>query len=193
MTRTIVALTLVSAILCSEHPAAALDELRLGITAHNVQLWGGENQSNESGPNIELQALWAPPGPIRFLGSPRPYAMISANTQGDTSYASGGLEWRWRFAHRWSLDPSFGLAVHDGAVNEKYPVGSPEELIYQERHQLLGSRVLFHETLAVQRELTKRGGLAVTYEHLSNGGTIFGHKHNQSLNEIGLRYTIRLR
>ena len=30
-------------------------------------------------------------------------------------------------------------------------------------------------------------------EHLSNGGDLFGHSDNESLNELGLRYSTRFR
>jgi hypothetical protein len=181
-------------------PASArfVDEARVGVAAHNVR-FGGEDasddpgdprQSNESGPDLELEIVSSQLH-LGMLGAPRPYAMLSANLNGDTSYAAVGLAWRWRFARHWTLEPSLGVAVHDGATHNPYASGDPRAAAYARDHQLLGTRVVFRETLGVDRDLDDRHALGLVFEHLSNGGALFGHDDNQSLNEIAVRFTVR--
>jgi hypothetical protein len=176
--------------------ARIVDEVRVGVAAHNVRFGGGDSsdpndphQSDETGPDLELEIVSSQLHGL--FGAPRPYAMVSANLAGDTSYAAAGLLWRWRFARRWRLEPSLGLAVHDGATDNPYPPGDPRADEYAHTHQLLGARVLFRETLAIDRQFDERHLLGLSLTHLSNGGALFGHDDNQSLNEIALRYTIR--
>jgi hypothetical protein len=180
-------------------PASAqfVDEVRVGVAAHNVRFGGDDSgdpsdpgQSDEAGPDLELEIVSSRLH-LGLLGEPRPYAMISVNLNGDTSYAAAGLAWRWRFAEHWMLEPSLGLAVHNGATHNPYAPGDPRAEAYAREHQLLGTRVLFRETLAIDREIDDRHSLGLSFTHLSNGGALFGHDDNQSLNEIALRYTIR--
>jgi hypothetical protein len=174
-------------------PAAgqAIDELRVGVAAHNVRYDGEDSgQSDERGPSLELEIV-APALHLDAFGAPRPFAMASINLNGDTSYAAAGLLWRWRFAPSWTLEPSLGAAVHDGALDNPYPAGDPRADDYAREHQLLGTRVLFREALALERRLDDRRSLGIVFEHLSNGGALFGNEDNQSLNEIALRYTLR--
>ncbi len=170
-------------------PAAAV-EIRIGLAAHNVKIWTAEHQSDEGGVNVELEAVAGSPQALRRLWRPRPYAMASINTQGDTSFAAAGLYWRWGFAERWALEPGLGLAVHDGATSNPYGPGDPRAAIYEDEHQMLGARVLFRDTLALERRLGERRAISLVVEHLSNGGALFGHDSNQSLNEITLRYAV---
>src|SRR5262245_31624115 len=177
-------------------PASArvVDEVRVGVAAHNVHFSSGgsgnSRQSDEKGPDLELEIV-SSQAHLGFLGKPRPYAMLSANLNGDTSYAAAGLLWRWRFSQHWTLEPSLGLAVHDGATHNPYAPDDPRAEAYAREHQLLGTRVLFRETLALDRQLGDRHAIGLVIEHLSNGGAVFGHDDNESLNEIALRYTLR--
>jgi hypothetical protein len=173
--------------------ARVVDEARVGVAAHNVHFRSdspdSSGQSDETGPDLELEIVSSQLRGV--FGAPRPYAMLSANLAGDTSYAAAGLLWRWRFARRWTFEPSFGLAIHNGATHNPYPPGDPRAEEYAREHQLLGTRALFRETLAVDRELDARQSLGLSIAHLSNGGTVFGHSDNEGLNEVALRYTIR--
>lgn len=180
-------------------PASAriVDEVRIGVAAHNVRLGGGDSddandpgQSDEGGPDLELEIVSSQLH-LGWLGAPRPYALLSANLKGDTSYAAAGLAWRWRFAQHWTLEPSLGLAVHDGATHNPYAPGDPRAEDYAREHQLLGTRVLFREMLALDRQLGEHHAVGLVIEHLSNGGALFGQDDNQSLNEIAVRYTLR--
>ncbi len=172
--------------------ARVIDEVRFGVAAHNVSFNNSSAQGDEKGPNLEVEIVGKPPRALRRLGSPRPYAMVSANLNGDTSYAAAGLEWRLRLNDQWSLQPAICVAVHDGAEHNRYQPSDPRAHDYARRHQLLGSRVLFRESVALERRLDDRHAVALVYEHLSNGGGLFGHDDNQSLNQVGVRLSVRL-
>ena len=85
---------------------------------------------------------------LSWLAAPRPYAMVSANTNGDANFAAAGLYWRVRLSPHWSLEPGLGLAVHDGELHNPFPRGDPRADAYGREHQILGARVLFRDTLA---------------------------------------------
>ena len=173
--------------------ARVVDEVRIGVAAHNVRFSGHDPDESghraEGGADLELEIVSSQLRAV--FGAPRPYAILSANLAGDTSYAAAGLLWRWRFAPRWTLEPSVGVAVHNGATHNPYPPGDPRAEEYAHTHLLLGTRALFRETLAVDRQLGARQSLGISLVHLSNGGALFGHSDNEGLNEIALRYTIR--
>lgn len=173
-------------------PASAKIDARIGAVAHNVKLGGGDTQSNESGVNLEAEIIGDRIGPLGWLGGPRPYAMVSGNTNGDTSFGGVGLYWRVPFAHVWTLEPGFGAVVHDGALNNPFPSSDPRAESYAKEHQLLGTRILFRDSLALDRDMGQGRTLGLVYEHLSNGGSALGHRDNQSLNEIGVRFTISI-
>jgi hypothetical protein len=171
--------------------ARIVDEVRIGVAAHNVSFGDSDSsQSDETGPDLEFELI-SQQVRLGLLGAPRVHTMLSINLHGDTSYAAAGLSWRWRFAENWTLEPGLGIAVHDGALDNPYPSGDPRAVDYARSHQLLGARVLFRETLAVDRRLDERHSIGVSFAHLSNGGALFGNEDNQSLNEIALRYTMR--
>jgi lipid A 3-O-deacylase len=168
-------------------PASAETEARVGAAAHNVN-----GASSEGGAAIQLELVGDRLSAPRWLFAPRPYAMASANLDGDTSYAAAGLYWRVRISDRWSIEPGFGFAVHDGALRNPYPDGDPRADAFAQSHQLLGSRVLFRDSLGVRRSLENGRAVSLTFEHLSNGGSLFGHEDNQSLNELTLSYSVQL-
>jgi len=184
---------LVAALLHSA-PATALapEELRFGVVAHNVSFFRDDDeQSAERGPNLEVEIVLRAPRALRRIGSPRPYAMMSVNLNGDTSYAAAGLQWRIPLQGRWTLEAGLGVAVHDGALRNPYASTDARHGRYEREHQLLGTRVLYRESVALERRVDQRRSIALVYEHLSNGGALLGHEHNQSLNQIGMRFSIR--
>jgi lipid A 3-O-deacylase len=174
------------AILFATAPGAAfaVDEARLGVAD------GGFHEA-EAGPSIEAELLWGSPGYLRILGKPRPYLMFSGNVQGNTSFLAAGLDWRIRLTDKISLSPSFGLAVHDGVLKNKYAATDPRAAQYKDDHQLLGSRALFRESIALERTFGSRWTGAVYYEHLSNGH-IFTSGYNEGLDAAGLRLGYKL-
>jgi hypothetical protein len=166
---------------------------RIGLVAHNLHLRSSELQSGELGPNLELEIFGARPRNLAWLGHPKVYGELSGNLNGDTSFASAGFLWTWRLSPTWWVEPGLGLAVHDGALDNPFPVSDQRNVEYQHDHQLLGTRWLFRDSLALEHDIGGGHSLGLVFEHLSNGGKVFGHDDNQSLNELGLRYTTRFR
>ena len=161
--------------------------------AHNLHLRSSELQSDELGPNLELEVFGARPRDLAWLGHPRLYGELSGNLNGDTSFASAGFLWTWRLSPTWWAEPAIGLAVHDGALDNPFPAADPRGIDYQHEHQLLGTRWLFRDSLSLEHDIGGGHSIGLVFEHLSNGGKLFGHDDNQSLNELGLRYTTRFR
>lgn len=174
-------------------PADAAEELRVAVVHHNMRTDHGEwADPKEDGPNVEVELVYKSPDLLELLGSPRPYTMVSANTQGNTSFAAAGLYWRWEFADGWALEPGFGYAIHDGErdIPLAFPDNSPEATAFEASHQLLGSRDLFRTSIGLERELGRSFAIQLYYEHLSHG-QILDKGRNQGLDEAGLRFIYR--
>ena len=170
--------------------AQAIESVRLGVMNHNIQVTDGKNADKEGGVNLEGEVRFKSPSFLNSLGSPRPYLMASVNTDGNTSFAAGGLQWDIPLGDRWRIESGFGYAVHDGTVNNPYPSGSQAAVDYSADHVLLGSRDLFRSSLALTYDLGGSWALQGIYEHLSHG-QILGSGRNQGLDEIGVRAVYR--
>ena len=79
-----------------------------------------------------------------------------------------------------------GYVIHDGELESPFPQGNPRGDAFTEDHLLLGSRDLFRTTIALHYEITETWGAELIYEHLSHG-QILGSRHNQGLDNIGVR------
>lgn len=73
------------------------------------------------------------------------------------------------------VEGSFGLAVHDGYLNNP-PIGSG--------FRRLGCRVQFHESFSLGVYITQNLNLMATYEHTSNAGLC---QNNAGLSNAGIR------
>lgn len=146
----------------------ALAEARTGVMQHNSAVLGDHaNAGKEGGPNIELE-----------LSSGRrvsPFAVVSANTDGGTSFAAAGLEYT--AGGELFVRPGVGLALHDGNIN-----GPPGTL-------KLGARALFYARLDVGLTVTDYTALALRIEHLSNGH-ILGDGPNNGLDTVGISFAV---
>lgn len=165
---------------------AEVAEVHAGVMAHNICVTNCKNADKEDGPNLEVQISFDSPGFLSWAFSPQPYVMASLNTQGDTSFAGFGLEWRWDFAEGWALEPGVGYVIHDGELNNPYANGTPEAAAFAESNLQLGSRDLFRTTLALTRDLPGPWEMQILYEHLSHG-QILGNGRNQGVDQIGVR------
>ena len=170
---------------------AGIDEIHVGVMAHNICVLDCKNADKEDGPNVEFQVSFDSPGFLNWAGSPQPYIMASVNTAGDTSFGGVGLEWRWDFADGWALEPGVGYVFHDGAVENPYPGGSPENVAFSEDHLLLGSEDLFRTSIGLTRDFEGPWEGQVFFEHLSHG-QIIGSGHNQGVDQIGIRFGYQL-
>lgn len=165
---------------------AGVEEVHVGVVAHNICVTNCKNANKEDGPNAEFQVSFDSPQFLSWAFSPQPYVMASVNTAGETSFAAVGLEWRWRFAEHWALEPGLGYAVHNGETNNPYANGTQEAADFAEEHVLLGSRDLFRTSLALTYDAPGPWEVGLIFEHLSHG-QIIGHGRNQGLDEFGLR------
>jgi lipid A 3-O-deacylase len=165
-------------------------ELRVGLTAHNIQVIDGKNAGKEDGPNASFEAVFASPEMLSWAFAPRPYITVSANTAGATSFAGVGLEWKVPLGAGWSIEPGMGYVVHDGEVKNPYPNGDPRAARFSNEHVLLGSRDLFRTSVGLSAEIGGPWSAQVIYEHLSHG-QILGNGRNQGLDTLGLRVAYR--
>jgi lipid A 3-O-deacylase len=169
-------------------PAAqAIDEVHVGVMAHNICVTNCKNADKEDGPNVEFQVSFESPEFLNWAGSPQPYIMASINTAGETSFGGVGLDWRWNFAENWALEPGVGIVVHDGEVNNPFPNGSPEAAEFAEEHVLLGSEVLFRTSIGLTYDFAGPWEVQAYFEHLSHG-QILASGRNQGLDEAGIRF-----
>jgi lipid A 3-O-deacylase len=171
--------------------AGPLSDVYVGVVAHNIQVIDPKNAGKEQGPNIELGVRFTSPGFLSAIGKPRPYAMVSANTAGDTSFAALGLAWRVPLGPDWSFDPALGIAWHDAARSNPFPNGDPRATAFSERRIINSSRDVFHTSLGVSRGLGERARLGFVYEHLSHG-QILGSGRNQGIDQAALRLSFNL-
>jgi lipid A 3-O-deacylase len=170
-------------------PAGAdVRDIRLAMVKHNFL----DEHKREDSENIEGEIDWDSPHILKIIGAPRPYAMVSVNDQGFTSFAAIGFNWRKSLGSHWALEPSFGYAIHNGKLDVPFPAGDPRNIDFDAERVLLGSRELFRESLALEREMGPRLATQIYYEHLSNG-QLLGARRNQGLDEIGLRLVWRVK
>lgn len=166
---------------------ADIDEVHVGVVAHNICITNCKNADKEDGPNATFQVSFDSPEFLNWAFSPQPYVMASVNVAGETSYAAVGLEWRWQFADHWALEPGLGYAVHNGETNNPFANGTPEAAAFAEEHVLLGSRDLFRTSLGLTYDPEGPWEVGFMYEHLSHG-QILGNGRNQGLDEFGVRF-----
>ncbi len=171
--------------------AGPVDEIRVGVTQHNICILDCDNANKEDGPNINGEIVFNSPDILDIIWSPRPYVMGSVNTAGDTSFGGAGLHWNWDFADGWSLEPGVGYVIHDGELSFPFPQGDPRNDPISETTVFFGSRDLFRTSLSLNRDLGEKWGAQVMYEHLSHG-QILGNGRNQGIDNIGVRLIYRL-
>lgn len=188
--RRIMSLVIAAALISGAAHAQIVDEVRLGVTQHNICVSDCDNADKEDGPNISAEIVFDSPEFMSLLLSPRPYVMGSLNTAGDTSFAAAGLQWDFEVFDGWSIEPGFGYAIHDGELESPFPQGDPRGDAFTENKVLLGSRDLFRSSLAITRDLGEHWGLQIMYEHYSHG-QIIGEGRNQGMDNIGARVAYR--
>ena len=90
----LVALGSTALLILAPGPAAAqtnpIDEVKIGGLSHDVGFLG---HHVESGPDINVEMLFASPDLLSVIGSPRPHIGADINTAGNTSDGYFGLTW----------------------------------------------------------------------------------------------------
>lgn len=166
---------------------AGVDEVHVGVMAHNICVTDCKNANKEDGPNVEVQVSFDSPEFLSWVGAPQPYMMASINTAGATSFGGFGLEWRWHFAEGWALEPGVGYVIHNGETENPFTPGSPANLEFADNNLLLGSEDLFRTSIGLTRDFAGPWETQVFFEHLSHG-MILGDGHNQGVDQIGVRF-----
>ena len=163
-------------------PAAAqtriFDELKVGVLAHDVSVFG---HHKESGGDVNLELLFTSPDFLRILGSPRPHIGTDVNSDGNTSQFYAGLTWHLTLlpsfigrADPLYVEASLGGAIHNG---EAEGPDNPNE-------KRLGSVALFRESLELGWKFTDFQTIGIYMDHISNASLA---EHNEGLTSLGLR------
>ncbi len=153
---------------------AGLDEVRLGVLAHNK---GPIASHIEHGVQLNIEFLFDSPSFLDTILSPRPHIGGSVNTTGHTSFLYAGLTWTWDIYKGLFLDFSLGGTVHDGWLESSDPAPS---------QRLMGSRVLFREAIEFGYRFFEHHSLSIMLDHVSNAGLLADR--NQGNDDIGIRY-----
>ena len=154
-----------------------IDEVKLGVLAHDIRFLGNHV---EPGADLNVEVLFPSPAVLRILWAPRPHLGLSLNTAGATDSAYLGLTWSgqpWRplltLPEGLFVAGSLGGGIHDGHLNTAPP-----------DRKVLGSRLLFRESVEAGYQLTPRVRLSGMLDHMSNAGLA---PHNQGLTNLGAR------
>lgn len=157
-------------------------EVRLGVAAHDR---GPFTDRTEEGLDVRVEALFASPGFLRWIGAPSPHlGVLAATGEGATSYGYFGLTWRRRFLTDWYFEGGFGGAAHDGA-----PLREDQQSTAQRENQKpLGCRVLFRQNLSLGYRVTERISVSLFTDHVSNANLC---DSNEGLDTFGAQIGYR--
>jgi lipid A 3-O-deacylase len=165
----------------------AVDEVKAVVLAHDVGFVGGK----EGGADVNGEVLFRSPIDdrtasnvtpyLRWLVQPRLDLGFEANTSGFTSQVYFGGNWTWVLA-RQLVSPgdavdfgiSFGPSFNDGKLVAHTP-----------NRESLGSHALFRVAFELGYRFPERYQVSLMFDHESNAGLA---RHNQSLNDAGLRF-----
>jgi lipid A 3-O-deacylase len=156
-----------------------IDEVKIGVLSHDVGFLG---HHVESGADINLEVLFPSPDILGYIGSPRPHIGADINTSGNTSDGYLGLTWGWTlfpslFGGGLYFNGSLGGAVQDGLTGGKNTVPPPGR-------KLLGSEVLFRESLELGYQLTPIVSVSALLDHISNANLA---PRNAGITSAGVR------
>jgi lipid A 3-O-deacylase len=149
-----------------------LDEAKLGLLAHDLPI-GADRR--EQGVDTNLELLFTSPALLAPVWAPRPDIGINVNSSGGNSYAYAGLTWEANFTDQFFGDLGLGGAVHDG----------PDLTAQTTRDRKgLGTRALFHESVALGYRVSANWNGSAYLDHVSNAGL---GRHNPGITNLGMR------
>ncbi|WP_235889126.1 acyloxyacyl hydrolase [Glacieibacterium frigidum] len=149
-------------------------------------------QGEEERGSADIQLVYRS-APLTKALKPRLTARLQVNTEGRTSFASVGAEWRQHVLNdRIYGQIGIGLTVHDGYRFTPDPFASGLSAaeaarrfdLYIERTSF-GSRVLFNPNLSIGVRLNQRWAVEAAFEHFSHA-QVFS-KQNPGINSVGIR------
>ncbi|HEV8681042.1 MAG TPA: acyloxyacyl hydrolase [Stellaceae bacterium] len=183
-----VVLGLVGLLALFSNPAAAqvklVDEVKIGVLAHDVGFLG---HHVESGADVNLELLFASPEVLRIIGSPRPHIGADINTDGNTSHGYFGLTWGFTLV-RGVFAPDDGIFLNGslgGAVHDGSPLNGA---VQPPGHKLLGSRILFRESLELGYQINPMVSISALLDHISNANLA---ERNAGITSAGARLGFR--
>jgi lipid A 3-O-deacylase len=165
----------------NQTPGRIVDEVDVGVLAHDVTLFG---HHVESGSDVNLEVLFLPPDFLSFIGSPRPMIGGDINTAGNTSSGYLGLTWGVSFIHDLLIsgDSIFATAGLGGAVQDGYELTAPAG------RKRLGSPVLFHLSTELGYQFTPSINIGLFIDHMSNANLA---PRNAGITNLGVRLGFR--
>jgi len=194
---------LAAAVALAAFPTAAQvagPEIAVGILDHAIRkpfrdapppgfdLYQGEEERGTA----DIQLVYRS-APLTKALKPRMTARLQVNTDGRTSFASVGAEWRQHVLNgRVYGQVGIGLTIHDGYRFTPDPfVAGLSAAEVARRFDLFanrtsfGSRVLFNPNLSIGVRLNERWAVEAALEHFSHA-QIFS-KQNPGINSVGIR------
>jgi hypothetical protein len=188
----------------STGPEIAVGVLRHGANFHPLgsrlvfdlpKLPAGQfYEGQEEDGTVDVQLVYRT-APLRFLLKPRLTGKLQVNTDGRTSFASVGAEWRQHILRgRFYGQAGIGLTVIDGYRFTPDPFESGLQIdearrrfeIYRKRTSF-GSQVLFNPNASLGMRIDRRWALELTWEHFSHR-QIFSEQ-NPGIDTVGIRLT----
>jgi hypothetical protein len=167
-------LTALSLLAVGAGPAAA-GEIFAGVYAHNVET--PLTTAGEGGADFQLGWRGGRIEALRALGAPSPHVYALVNSDGDTSFASLGISWRW--GDRVYLRPGIGIAIHDGPSRSE----ATADRVW------FGSQVLFAPEISAGARLGERIAIEASWIHFSHA-QLFG-RQNPGSDQFGVRLNYR--
>jgi lipid A 3-O-deacylase len=158
-----------------------VDELKIGVMAHDITLGG---RHVENGADINGEILFTSPKLLDVIGAPRPHLGGWVNTDGNTDAAYFGLTWGLPIFNHiagtsdgLTIYGSLGGAVHDGETDKLVP-----------GRKRLGSPVLFRESVELGYQITAVNSISIMVDHISNANLA---NHNAGITNAGARFGIK--
>ncbi|RDE06879.1 acyloxyacyl hydrolase [Sphingomonas aracearum] len=197
-------LALVAAPAAAQEAAPSRPELFSGVLAHGLTLWrsvpdGYLLESAEEGGTVDVELGWRSRrfDRLRWLARPHAVAKAQINTDGRTSFFSGGLEWRQSLARSLYLQGGVGIAYQTGYrfTPDPFAPGLTRQQrldrfeVYANRTSF-GSSVLFNPNLSLGLRLDRRWAVEIAYEHYSHA-RLFS-RQNPGIENAGVRVVYAL-
>jgi hypothetical protein len=154
-----------------------IDEVRFGALVHSI-----ESNNSEDGVDLNLELLFRRAATrynnayLDALLRPRVHLGASINTAGNTSQLYAGLTWDMKLASEFSLELTFGGAMHDGPTDRAHP-------------DSYGCTLSFRESVSLGYILDERWTVYGTLAHMSNAGLC---DDNTGVSSAGVRFGYKL-
>jgi lipid A 3-O-deacylase len=152
-------------------------EARIGAAFYDTGLLTRPVRISGAATNGEV--LFASPGFLDVIGSPRPYVGLDLGfTTDPIHFFYAGFNWDYHFTQRFYVSGSVGGAVH-----------TQTDLVNPPTQRALGSRVLFHLGAAIGYDFTPNLTGQIYTNHFSNAGLAHPNEgHDASGVRFGYRF-----